>query len=444
MPSAPEASRASSATALAQGAAGVLLANASGAVLALVSQVILARWLGVAAYGLYVYALAWVALLGLVALRGTDTATLRFVAAYAGQGLTGSITCFIAFARRRTLASSIVVAALVAVAAACLGERLAAGGSLAFSLAAGLLLPNTALQLSTSQLVALGRPVLSQVLQGIARPLLLLALLAAWRSFVTQPLAASQALIANALACLAVLAFAASRAQEAVTGVPTDKREVAVARASVDRAQWRAVSSAMLGMALGQALIAQADVLLLGTLAGTAAAGVYAAGARLASLVTFGIVSVNSVLAPRIADLHARQCPEELQASVTHAARLTLAWSVCAVALLLLLARPLLTLFGPEFVTAAPLLLLLGTAQLVLAASGSVGLLLSMTGHQRDALVVVAGGAALTVVLNLALIPRFGAWGAATATLVATAARSIALTLLVRRRLGIRPSALGW
>jgi O-antigen/teichoic acid export membrane protein len=46
-------------------------------------------------------------------------------------------------------------------------------------------------------------------------------------------------------------------------------------------------------------------------------------------------------------------------------------------------------------------------------------------------------------VLNVALIPWAGAMGAAVGTMTATAARSLALGVLVRRRLHLRPTAFG-
>ncbi len=444
MPSAPEPAPQAAQRNVLWRATSVLVANGSGAVLTLIAQVVLARWLGVAAYGLYVYALAWVALLGLLAIRGADGATLRFVATYAGQGLSHVLARFMRFSSRRALTGSLAVGTLAALTASALGERLAAGGTIALGCAALLLIPNVALQVNASELVALGRPALANILQGVARPILLLAVLAAWQKFSSAPVAASQALLANALACLAVLAFAANRARHAVRGVRAEVRDVNPDRSNDDTEHWRAVSGAMFGMALGQTIISQADMLLLGALGGTTAAGVYGVAARLASLVSMGVVSVESILAPQIADLYARQRFAELQAAVTHAARLTLWWSALTIAVLAVVARPLLALFGPEFVEAAPLLLPLAGAQLVIAASGSVGFLLSMTGHQRDALRAVNGCAALTVILNVALIPSLGAWGAAIGMLVATAARSLALTYLVRNRLRIRPSALGW
>ena len=428
---------------LLRGAAGVLAANLAGAALAFGAQVILARWLGTSQYGVYIYALTWVSLLGIVALRGTDTATLHFVATYAGQGLPRQLATFLRFARRRALASSLMVASALALVVAALGLRLSPEATTAFWIAALLLIPNTALQVRISALQALGSPGLAQALQGIARPVALLALTAAILQIQGQPIQATAVLLGNGAACLLVLAIAAGRLSRAVRAV----RPIvggAAAPPPAEPRQWKAVSASMLGIAVCQALISQADLLLLGVLVGTEQAGIYAAAARMASLVAFGVVSVDAVLAPRIADLHARGRHAELQTTITLAARATFAWAACSGAILIVLARPILAVFGSDFAAAAPILVLLTVPQLVIAANGPVGFLLSMTGHQREALFVAAGGAALTIVLSLVLIHGFGAWGAAFATLLATGGRGAALSILVRRRLGIRASAFGW
>ena len=54
----------------------------AGTALALLSHVLLARLLGVADFGLFAYALAWLDLLAMIGLGGLDSAALRFVPEY--------------------------------------------------------------------------------------------------------------------------------------------------------------------------------------------------------------------------------------------------------------------------------------------------------------------------------------------------------------------------
>ena len=77
------------------------------------------------------------------------------------------------------------------------------------------------------------------------------------------------------------------------------------------------------------------------------------------------------------------------------------------------------------------------------AGVGSVGVLLQMTGHERDVAVGFATAVAVNLAVNLALIP---VWGVDGATLGAAANMILWNTLLafrVYQKLGIRPTALG-
>lgn len=60
-----------------------------------------------------------------------------------------------------------------------------------------------------------------------------------------------------------------------------------------------------------------------------------------------------------------------------------------------------------------------------------------MLGEQKLCAVVYAAAFALNLILCIALIPRFGALGAATATAGALVSESLMLFVLTRRRLGI-------
>jgi O-antigen/teichoic acid export membrane protein len=66
-----------------------------------------------------------------------------------------------------------------------------------------------------------------------------------------------------------------------------------------------------------------------------------------------------------------------------------------------------------------------------------------MTGNQREATTTLVACALLAVVVNAILIVRFGAIGAAAGTATVLFGRSLVLSVLVRRRLGIHAAAFG-
>ncbi|MDO9127068.1 MAG: oligosaccharide flippase family protein, partial [Parvibaculum sp.] len=65
-----------------RGAAFVMGIRVAGAAIALLSQVLLARWMGAFEYGIFAYVWVWVVILGIVVPMGFGTSVLRFVPEY--------------------------------------------------------------------------------------------------------------------------------------------------------------------------------------------------------------------------------------------------------------------------------------------------------------------------------------------------------------------------
>ncbi len=422
---------------MARGAIGVFAISIAGTALNVVLQVWLARLLGVEEFGIYIYVLTWLNVLLLVGAMGFDSSALRFVAAYRGTGELGRFWGFLRFARGRVWLLSVAIGLAWGAAVWLLRGKLGAHKVLVFWLGS-LLLPLSAfVALEGAVLQALKRVVQSKALQFLVRLGTMFGLLAILHFLARREIDAVTAMIMNGASAVLTLGGIGwlVRRELPPAAAPERDREL--------RSEWASVSRSMFAISGCQLLLAQVDVLLVGMFMDTTHAGLYAAASRIATFVTFGISSVNSILAPTIAELFARDQREELQVTATLAARIGLVYTVPVVAFLLIAGRWVLGWFGPEFVEAYPVLAVLAVGQLVNPLCGSVGFLLTMTGHQREALWVISGSALLTVLLNVALIPWFGLAGAAVGTMTATAARSLALTVLVHRRLQVRATAFG-
>ena len=66
------------------------------------------------------------------------------------------------------------------------------------------------------------------------------------------------------------------------------------------------------------------------------------------------------------------------------------------------------------------------------------GFMLTLTGHQRQAAVIVVGSAVVNLALSLTLTHVFGSVGTATATAATTLLRSGVLAIYVWKLLGVR------
>lgn len=171
------------------------------------------------------------------------------------------------------------------------------------------------------------------------------------------------------------------------------------------------------------------DFLLLDVIAGPATLGIYAVASKFAELMRLPATAVNYVLYPRFARESPAAAAAEARRLLRRAALLTSA-AAPVLAAASVVAIPLL--FGSAFRSAVlpACLLLIGLSVEGAAAVGSA--YLWGTGRPGANSIAMGLGVVLTVALDVLLIPRFGASGAAVASsgaYLATAALLVTLTI---------------
>ena len=125
---------------------------------------------------------------------------------------------------------------------------------------------------------------------------------------------------------------------------------------------------------------------MLGAIAGAEAAGVYRVATRGADVVVSVLAALNLALAPTFAQLYATGDMRRLERLASIGTRLGLIASLPVVVSFGVFGSWILgTIFGSDFARGSTALAILGAGQLANAAAGPVGLLLNMTGHERDA-----------------------------------------------------------
>jgi O-antigen/teichoic acid export membrane protein len=185
-------------------------------------------------------------------------------------------------------------------------------------------------------------------------------------------------------------------------------------------------------------LLAGADLWILGIFRPAEEVAIYGVASRMALLVGLPLLVVNATLAPAIAELFSRGERARLQAALRAAATLSTIVSIAMLSAFALLGRPLLEIaFGPAYAGSFVILVVLGAGQLVNVACGSCTLALTMTGHQRDVLLLATLAAALTFAALFLVAPAFGAPGVAAVIAISLALYNVSLALAARRRLGL-------
>lgn len=421
---------------LLQGGFGSFTAQAAEVVLGLLLAVLLARLLGVSGYGVYAFVFAVVSLISMPARMGLPPLVVRETARGETSGDWETVRGVWCWSNAIALGLSLLVVAAGTLAASLgwIQEQ-----PLRDTLLLGIwLVPLLALSAIRSACLRGLRHVLAGILPAqVLRPglmAILLLMVMLLPGIAISPAGAMGLMLVSSLAALLLAA-----------GLLRHYRPRAVVRAR-PRIQGQAWFRAAWPMGLTQGLQRlnrYTDVILLGLLAAAMDVGVYRVGAQGALLVSLGLTAWNMTLAPFVTRLHAAGDQQRLQKLAQRTAQAALGIGLLVGALFALYGEWLLvTLFGPDFREAYWPLLILACGQLANAGFGPTGLLLNMTGHERDVTRVVAVAAGLNVALNLALIPMFGAVGAALATSVSLAFWNVWLWWLTHGRLGIRCSAI--
>lgn len=413
-----------------------LVISVVGVGVSFLGQIVLARSLGQDGFGTYLLALAIMNAVLVFGKLELDVASTHFLAWYVGSSQWGLAKGFSVWSRRVVSVASLLVAAVGAIIVWVGWERIARRSALlppALLATCVLLALTTQMMLNARQLQALRWYVASQWPSAVLRPAILAVTMGVFYFGFQDRQSPTLGVLVNAAATLAAVAVTARSLRRAQ---PQAMQDAIPAR---DVARWREGMSGFVVIGLGQMILSQqADLIVIGTMVAVSDSALYGAALQLAALVTFGQTSVSFVMAPMIAELHARGEQRRLQNLLRSVFGANAAVTLPVLAGMVVLGPWLIRAYGTTYVAAYPVLVILCIASSVVGVVGSTaGFVLTMTGEQRLAAWIIGGSATANLLLTVVLTAKFGIVGTAVATLVATALRCALLVVFVRRRLGL-------
>jgi O-antigen/teichoic acid export membrane protein len=191
-----------------------------------------------------------------------------------------------------------------------------------------------------------------------------------------------------------------------------------------------------------QGILISLPVILVGIYANHSDAGLFAVCVRTASLIGFVVVAINSISGPKFSSLYRSGDLESLEILV-HKSTAVLFVLACMITLpLFMFSEYLLFFLKMNFDGAVMVLRILLIGAVLNAAFGSVGLLLTMTGHEREQRNSTFASAVMIVILTPLLSAYYGVTGAAIASLCATVVFNVFSYFYVVKKLSI--STIGW
>jgi len=416
--------------ALAQRTALVAFAiRVASAVLAYLSQIVMARLLGTYDYGIYVVVWVWLLILGALTSLGFGTSVLRyipeFIATERPDMLRGMLFGSRVFG---VLAASALALAGIAGAWA-FGDFIGEHYLVPIYLAAICLPMMTLIEVQDGIARAFDWIDLALAPPYLVRPLMILVFLGAAAYFAEASV--TTAMIAS------ILATWATAVGQLVLLERRLGRNVPKGPRTITAMPWIMASLPMFLIEGFFVLLTNTDVIVAGWYLPPEDIAVYFAVVKTLALVHFVYFAVRAASAHKFSQYHAAGDRARLEDFIQDSVRWTF-WPSFAVSVAMLLGgRLFLMLFGPEFVDGYPLVFVLVLGVLARASVGPAEALLTMSGQQRLCATIYAMTFALNFALNVLLIPMIGLMGAAIATTIAIGFESIMLFLAARDRLGL-------
>ena len=381
------------------------------------AQVLAARLMGWDAYGIFASVWVWTAMLGHTLTLGLSQGACRFVPANQAQGDLDLARGYIRGGALMTGGAALTVAGL--------------GGAL-LALEPDLFAPAyrapVAVALCVMPLFAL-----QDYLEGVARsqnwiglaiaPPYLLRQTLMMACMVAAILLGAPPRAEVAMACMLIAAAVATALQAGLLAARL-RRDLPPGPHRYRWRTWLGTGLPIAAIDLANAGFTFVDVIVLSALVSPAEVGLYFAATRIQQFVVFVHFAVSAATLQRYSAAHALENRFLLAELVRRQAHLTAAATLAIGGAILAASPLLLAMFGAGLGDSIPILCVLVAGSVAASVFGPGEDLLTMLGGERRCAAITAGALIAAACLCLALVPPFGALGAAIAVALTTVARA--------------------
>lgn len=365
------------------------------------------RTIGPEQYGIFVLTVSIIAIVGALSLMGLQPAMVKFVAQYKAKRNISLVKGVIAFGLKVSLVSSAI-------------------------LVIGMLLSAKVWTNEVFHKIEL-TPVLRVMLLGVPFASLMAVLLSAlqgaklvkYRILVQQVLMPIFRLVAIAAAFLLgyrIMGVAGAWVLTAIFGFIVAAtfltKKIGFLYKGPMRVDRRTILSFSLPLLFSQLFYQNINVigiLIIGAFLPADQAGIYGVAMRVIPFILIPLFSYNAIFSPIISDLFTTGKMEELASVYKTGSKWVITITLPLFSLMVFFSREIASVFGSGFAQSAQIIIILLIAQMVNAASGSTGFMLSMTGKSLYNLFNSAALCAVNIVLALLLVTPFGVVGVACA-----------------------------
>ena len=402
------------------------------------SFVALSRTMSATEYGLFAFGFSLATVLAIGASMGQQTAILRFWPEDTGRGDDEAARSDIRAGWALTLIAGTVLTTALGLGALGYGAMLGDIGTTAHIIAAAvLILPMGAAEYASSALRAQGsvwtalapRDILWRLMLplGVIGAFAIGLSLAGWQALALAALLLTFALVLQALS---------ARLRGYDNGV----------NLSGLKSYWQKRGAASRWFLAGTVVDSAAlniDIVLIGLFAAAESAGIYFNAFRTAGLMTLFMFAITLVIAPMVARTYHAGDLKKAQAVSTFCAWAGFVFSLGVFALYVFFGDLILSLFGETYAEGTLVLIILSVGLLADAATGPSRIVMNMTGHERQYVMIFGSIIGIGLVAQLAVIPVFGIVAAAGVNALTRIIAQFAIARWSWRHIGIDTSLFG-
>lgn len=402
----------------------------------LVTSIVLARLLGPEKFGVYIFSLTVMTIVAIPGQAGMPLLAVRETAFYQVERNWAYLRGFLIRQRQFILGWS----ALAMLMGYGVLKFLPPSPDSEVLLWALLLSPFYTLIIATGAAVrGLQRVLIGQIIETALRPTLFLMtlMLGLWMSDLVSLTAASvMAWHAGAAALALVIGLLVQRR--------TISHQITAVQPDYDNRRWLKALLPLTLFGSINILNMKFDIVMLRVMVDAVEVAYYQIAMQLGVGVLFTHQAIVMVAGPRISRLWRKGDLKKLQQVLTWSARYSLL-SALPVAIVLLLTGEWLIgfLFGEIYAPAYMAFVALCVGRIIVSSFGVVVQLMNLTDSVRIMVKLILSGTFLNVMLNLLLIPTFGASGAATAAVISTICWKGLAVYEAKNRLGLTSFVVG-
>jgi len=388
------------------GSANTLLLKVLGMVLALGVTLLISRKYGAEGIGLYNLSVRTIVFLALTSTLGINTAILRYAGDFSKKGNEQKLKLLIKYSIQIVLPVSILFGLLLFITSDLIANSLFHNIKYKILLRIlSFILPFLALlNINVEYIRGLKLIKISEFFRSVSSPIINIILLTTIGLFVHTYLlpfyTVSMAIITTTIASVIFIL-------KKIQNIPDHSHN------AFTKNELLKTSLPMMVIALVIFLQMYIPLYFLEAYTSTDQVGIFFVSLRIAALISLVLIAVNTISAPKFSELYWSNQHHELQKVIFHSSKLMFIISLIIAVILVIFSHNILKVFGIDFIKGETTIFILIAGFVINSISGSVGILLNMTGHQKNFRNILLMILPINILLNIFFIPLYGINGAA-------------------------------